>query len=90
MTVPALRRIRLQLTAWYVGTFALVLAVLGISLFSVIARQLARDLDASLHAAARAVAQAAQIREVEAVSATGGVVDAVEELTIPGRELYLF
>jgi signal transduction histidine kinase len=90
VTVRALRRIRLQLTAWYVGTFALVLAVLGISLFSVIARQLARDLDASLHAATRAVAQAAQIREVEAVSATGGVVDAVEELTIPGRELYLF
>jgi signal transduction histidine kinase len=90
VTARALRRIRLQLTAWYVGTFALVLAVLGISLFSVIARQLARDLDASLHAAVRAVAQAAQIREVEAVSATGGVVDAVEELTIPGRELYLF
>ena len=90
VTARALRRIRLQLTAWYVGTFALVLAVLGVSLFSVIARQLARDLDASLHAAARAVAQAAQIREVEAVSATGGVVDAVEELTIPGRELYLF
>jgi signal transduction histidine kinase len=86
----ALRRLRLQLTAWYVGTFAVVLAVLGVALFSVIAGQLASDLDASLHAAARAVAQAAQIREVEAVSATGGVVDAVEELTIPGRELYLF
>jgi signal transduction histidine kinase len=80
----------LQLTAWYVGTFALILAVLGVALFAVIARQLTRDLDASLHAATRAVAQAAQIREVEAVSATGGVVDAVEELTIPGRELYLF
>lgn len=90
MTARALRRLRLQLTAWYVGTFALILAVLGVALFAVIARQLTRDLDASLHAATRAVAQAAQIREVEAVSATGGVVDAVEELTIPGRELYLF
>jgi signal transduction histidine kinase len=90
LTARALRRLRLQLTAWYVGTFALILAVLGLALFAVIARQLANDLDASLHAATRAVAQAAQIREVEAVSATGGVVDAVEELTIPGRELYLF
>ena len=90
LTARALRRLRLQLTAWYVGTFALILAVLGVALFAVIARQLARDLDASLHAATRAVAQAAQIREVEAVSATGSVVDAVEELTIPGRELYLF
>jgi signal transduction histidine kinase len=89
-TGRALRRLRLQLTAWYVGTFAVMLAVRGIALFSVVARQLASDLDASLHAAARAVEQAAQIREVEAVSATGGVVDAVEELTIPGRELYLF
>jgi signal transduction histidine kinase len=90
VTGRALRRLRLQLTAWYVGTFAVMLAVLGVALFSVIAAQLASDLDASLHAAARAVEQAAQIREVEAVSATGGVVDAVEELTIPGRELYLF
>jgi signal transduction histidine kinase len=87
---PSLRRLRLQLTAWYVGTFALILFVLGCALFAVIAHRLASELDASLHAATRAVAQAAQIREVEAVSARGGVVDAVEELTIPGRSLYLF
>jgi signal transduction histidine kinase len=87
---PSLRRLRLQLTAWYVGTFALILFVLGCALFAVIAHRMASELDASLHAATRAVAQAAQIREVEAVSARGGVVDAVEELTIPGRSLYLF
>ncbi len=86
----ALRRLRLQLTAWYVGTFALILFVLGSALFATIAHVIAADLDASLHAAARAVAQAAQIREVEAISAKGAAVDAVEELTIPGRSLYLF
>jgi signal transduction histidine kinase len=92
-TPPARRtllRLRLRLTAWYVGTFALILFVLGTALFAVIARQIAADLETSLHAATRAIEQAAAIREVEAVSAKGTVVDAVQELTIPGRSLFLF
>jgi signal transduction histidine kinase len=63
--------------------------MLGSALFAVIAHQIAADLDSSLRAATRAIAQAAQIREVEAVSAKGAA-DAVEELTIPGRSLFLF
>ncbi len=82
--------LRLRLTAWYVGTFALILLMLGTALFAAIAHQIAADLETSLHAATRAIAQAAAIREVEAVSAKGSVVDAVQELTIPGRALYLF
>ena len=82
--------LRLRLTAWYVGTFALILFTLGVALFAGIAHQLRADLDASLHAATRAIAQAAGIREVEAASAKGPVVDAVVELTIPGRTLFLF
>jgi signal transduction histidine kinase len=77
------------MTAWYVGTFALILFVLGAVLFGVIAHQIAADLDASLRAATSAIAQAAEIREVEAVSAKAAV-DAVAELKIPGRSLYLF
>ncbi len=78
------------MTAWYVGTFAVILLALGAVLFGVIAHQIAAGLDASLRAATSAVAQAAEIREEEAVSARGAVVDAVAELTIPGRSLYLF
>jgi signal transduction histidine kinase len=85
-----LRRLRLRLTAWYVGTFALILLILGGTLFAVIAHQMRRELDDSLRAATRAVEQATQIREVEAVSAPGTAMDAVAELTIPGRSLYLF
>lgn len=91
---PAPRRallgLRLRLTAWYVGTFALILLVLGAALFAVIAHQITSDLNTSLRAATRAIEQAAAIREVEAVSAKGTVVDAVQELTIPGRSLFLF
>ena len=85
----ALLGLRLRLTAWYVGTFALILLMLGTALFAAIAHQIAADLQTSLHAATRAIAQAAAIREVEAVSAKGAA-DAVQELTIPGRALYLF
>jgi signal transduction histidine kinase len=77
------------MTAWYVGTFALILLVLGGVLFGVISHQIAADLNSSLRAATSAVAQAAEIREVEAVSAKAAV-DAVAELEIPGRSLYLF
>ncbi len=85
----ALLGLRLRLTAWYVGTFALILLMLGTALFAAIAHQIAADLETSLHAATRAIAQATGIREVEAVSAKGAA-DAVQELTIPGRALYLF
>jgi len=86
----SLRRLRLRLTAWYVGTFALILFLLGATLFAVIAHQMRRELDDSLRAATRAVEQATHIREAEAVSAPGAAMDAVAELTIPGRSLYLF
>jgi len=94
LLVPPTRRallgLRLRLTAWYVGTFALILLMLGAALFAAIAHQIAADLDTSLRAATGAIAQAAAIREIEAVSAKGAAVDAVEELTIPGRSLFLF
>ena len=87
-------RLRLRLTAWYAGTFSLILVVLGFSLYSVIARRLTADLDTSLRAATAAVEHAAQIRDNEAPerSEPDGteVADAVQELVIPGRMIYLF
>jgi signal transduction histidine kinase len=84
-----LARLRLQLTAWYAGVLLLVLAVLGVGLFLTVRRQMARHLDVSLRAAAAALEQAARIRETERATAHGAVVDAVDELHIPDRSLYL-
>src|SRR5438874_348907 len=84
-----LARLRLQLTAWYAGVLGLVLLVLGVGLFLTVRRQMARHLDVSLRAAAAALEQAARIRETERTSAHGAVVDAVDELHIPERSLYL-
>jgi len=84
-----LARLRLQLTAWYAGVLVLVLALLGVGLFFTVRRQMARHLDVSLRAAAAALEQAARIRETEQAGAHGAVVDAVDELHIPDRSLYL-
>jgi len=84
-----LGRLRLQLTAWYAGVFTLVLALLGAGLFLTIRHQMSRRLDSSLVAAAAALEHAERIREAERASARGAVVDAVEELHIPERSLYL-
>jgi len=84
-----LARLRLQLTAWYAGVLVLVLALLGTGLFLTVRRQMSRHLDVSLRAAAGALEQAARIRESERAGARGAVVDAVDELHIPDRVLYL-
>src|SRR2546430_2409932 len=84
-----LARLRLQLTAWYAGVLVLVLALLGTGLFLTVRRQMSRHLDVSLRAAAAALEQAARIRESERAGARGAVVDAVDELHIPDRALYL-
>lgn len=85
-----LTRLRLQLSAWYVGTFAAILFALGGFLFLVIVHQTAADLDRSLRAATRELERAAETREREAVLTGGTAVDAVDELRIPDRLLFLF
>ncbi len=84
-----LTRLRLQLTAWYAGTFCLILFVLGVLVFTVIARRLAEELDESLVDATQAAEQATQIRETEAALGSTHLVDAFSELVIPERRLYL-
>jgi signal transduction histidine kinase len=84
-----LARLRLRLTLWYGGIFSLILVSLGGGIFLAVRHQLARQLDASLRTATAALQRAARIREVERARATGPVVDAVAELHVPGRMLYL-
>jgi signal transduction histidine kinase len=86
----SLFRLRRRLTAWYVGTFALVLLTLGVLLLVALTRFVAGDLDASLRAATSEIALATERRERESAATGGSAIDAVEELRIPGRELFLF
>jgi signal transduction histidine kinase len=93
VTAPAgrlqpLNRLRIRLTAWYILTLGGIQLALGAGLFTVISQRFAADLDASLVDATTELIRAARIREQEA-GVQGPVVDAVEELRIPDRTLYL-
>ncbi len=83
-----LQQLRRRLTAWYALTLGATLLLLGGGLFVSIRHQLSTQLDQSLRNATMELARAARIREMEA-GAQGRVVDAVEELHIPDRALYL-
>jgi signal transduction histidine kinase len=89
MALQPLTALRLRLTAWYVLTLGLILSLLGGGLFVVIRGQFTRQLDASLREATKELERAAAIRERERTAAKGAVVDAVDELHIPDRTLYL-
>ncbi|HVA56984.1 MAG TPA: ATP-binding protein [Gemmatimonadaceae bacterium] len=89
MALRPLTALRLRLTAWYVVTLGLILTLLGAGLFVVVRRQFGRQLDVSLHESTLELERAARIRELESRSAHGLVVDAVDELHIPDRQLYL-
>jgi signal transduction histidine kinase len=82
-------RLRLRLTIWYVATFGLIIFLLGTGLFAVISYQLSQQLDDSLKSATTELVRAARIRELEEAGARGRVIDAVDELNIPDRVLYL-
>ena len=84
-----LARLRRRLTAWYAATFGLILLLLGGGLYVAVHRQFERQLTDSLADATQELAGAARIRERESKSARGEVVDAVDELHIPDRILYL-
>lgn len=81
-------RLRRRLTTWYLATFGAILLLLGGGLFIAIRHQLATELDASLQQATTELERAAAIREREAGLADH-VADAVDELHIPDRSLYL-
>ena len=81
-------RLRRRLTAWYAFTFGVILLLLGSGLFVAVRHQFAAQLDRELRSATGALARAARIRETER-GATGQVMDAVEELHVPDRTLFL-
>ena len=81
--------LRRRLTAWYAATFGVILLLLGGGLYATIHEQIARELHSSLASATHELSRAARIREMESRDASGKVVDAVQELHIPDRHLYL-
>ncbi|HEX5419788.1 MAG TPA: HAMP domain-containing sensor histidine kinase [Gammaproteobacteria bacterium] len=87
--IEQLERLRVRLTLWYVGVFALVLVVFGAALFFVLTRQISAQLDDSLADAADELQHAAEIRIREGPSGPDRV-DALDELRIPDRRLYVF
>lgn len=86
----ALRRLRLRVTAWYAGTFAIVLAMLGALLFAALAHDVSVDLDSSLRAATKEIARATERRKQELAHGEAGSIDAMDGVRIPDRQLYLF
>ena len=88
-SLQPLGALRLRLTAWYASTFLAILLLLGAGLFVAVRRQISGQLRDSLRAATAELERAARTREAESASARGAVVDAVEELRIPERTLYL-
>lgn len=76
----SLERLRLRLTAWYVGTFLVILFLLGVGLFVLVTARFDADLDSSLRLASNVLAN----RTMES-----NVFEA-KELAIPGRRLILF
>ena len=88
-SLQPLGALRLRLTAWYASTFLAILLLLGAGLLVAVRRQISDQLHDSLRAATAELIRAARTREAESASAHGAVVDAVEELRIPDRSLYL-
>jgi signal transduction histidine kinase len=86
----SLRRLWLRLTAWYVGVFAAVLLVLGGGLFWAVTVEIKRALDRDLAAAVDQAARALEIRERERGIQEETLVDALDELHVPGHDIYVF
>lgn len=86
----SLSRLRYRLTAYYVLSFAAILLVVGGGMYWVTAHEVEQQLVRTLHAATRDVVRAAQVIEAEGVPTREAAMAAVEEMEVPGSELFLF
>ncbi|MEO7086239.1 MAG: HAMP domain-containing sensor histidine kinase [Gemmatimonadaceae bacterium] len=87
----SLDRVRLRLTAWYVGTFFAILFLLGVGLFATITKRFDRELDLSLREATHELVRVATVRDRAATASATRFIpfDSIRDLTIPGRTLYV-
>lgn len=87
--IPGLRRLRVRLTIWYIGVFAVVLLLFAVAILAVVEHQISTKLDRSLEQAVVALEEATAIEQREQLLGPGRV-DALDELRIPDRSIYLF
>jgi signal transduction histidine kinase len=85
-----LDRLRLRLTASYAAVLLSTVALLGVGVFFAVRREMEHELTRSLEGATQALIEATHVRDVEQAEAHGVVADAIDELHIPDRALYLF
>jgi signal transduction histidine kinase len=85
-----LDRLRVRLTVSYAAVLLSTVALLGAGVFIAVRREMERELTRSLEGATRALIEATHVRELEQAKARGVVADAIDELHIPDRALYLF
>jgi signal transduction histidine kinase len=89
MTVQ-LGRTWFRLTGWYVGVFGVVLIALGAGLYVAVTREISRAVDRGLEVAVEQANRALEIREREMHIDSEHLVDALDELHVPGQDLYFF
>src|SRR5215218_3153652 len=85
-----LARLRHRLTAYYVASFAAILLLVGGGMYGVTAHEVEQQLVRTLHAATGDAVRAAQVIEAEGVPSHEAAMAAVEEMEVPGSELFLF
>lgn len=85
----SLDRLRWRLTAWYAGTFLVILTLLGIGMFAAITWRFDRELDESLEQATREIVRVARVRDSLDASHTVRLFDPRRDPRIPDRQLFL-
>jgi signal transduction histidine kinase len=83
----SLDRLRWRLTAWYAGTFLVILALLGVGMFAAITWRFDFELDRSLEEATRELVRIAHARD--SLSPNAPLFDPRRDLTIPERTLVI-
>ena len=85
-----LARVRVRLTAWYVGTFSAILVLLGGGLLLVLQRQFTEQLDGSLRESLSPIVRYVQSQKSDAelrAAVNAGAIDALHSLH---REVFIF
>jgi len=87
---PALRRLRLRLTAWYVAAFSATLLVLAAVLFLSITHLLRSERDRQLSETLQGAIRAALVRSSDRVEARVAAAEAVTDFDTPDHPVYVF
>jgi len=85
----SLDRLRWRLTAWYAGTFFVILALIGVGMFAAITRRFDRELDRSLEEATAELVRVARARDSLDPSHGAILFDPRRDPRIPDRQLFI-